>query len=280
MGQSRPVHAVHLIATRTAEQQVLARLAARLDRVRAAVGNVDHILGPITPEWLAEQALCAPGPLRSWPRVDPAPPRRAPGGAREDAERELERLERHRRLRLPPSITITGKGPTWWTRMSRGPWPAGYLAALRVVVEDGLSMPVGQFPIACRISTARTPVARPAATPAPIERAIVETARRRLEPALRARARVQTRFLADRHARFLARAIAREQALLRRITDVPATPRQTALFDRRAIRRAATEQRLRERLEEECRTRLARLRHAAERRHVRVELRLVARLES
>jgi SNF2 family DNA or RNA helicase len=45
IGQQRTVHAVNLLASGTAESEVLARLAARLDRARLGVGSLDDVLG-------------------------------------------------------------------------------------------------------------------------------------------------------------------------------------------------------------------------------------------
>ncbi len=46
IGQQRTVHAVNLLASRTAEPDILARLARRLDRARTAVGAIEDVLGP------------------------------------------------------------------------------------------------------------------------------------------------------------------------------------------------------------------------------------------
>jgi superfamily II DNA or RNA helicase len=45
IGQKRLVHAMHLVAEGTAEEQVLARLVRRIDRERAALGSADNPLG-------------------------------------------------------------------------------------------------------------------------------------------------------------------------------------------------------------------------------------------
>jgi superfamily II DNA or RNA helicase len=45
IGQPRTVHAVNLLASGTAESEVLLRLAARLDRARLGVGQLDDVLG-------------------------------------------------------------------------------------------------------------------------------------------------------------------------------------------------------------------------------------------
>jgi superfamily II DNA or RNA helicase len=45
IGQSRTVHAINLVAAGTAESNLLARLVCRLDRVRAAMGPMDEVIG-------------------------------------------------------------------------------------------------------------------------------------------------------------------------------------------------------------------------------------------
>jgi superfamily II DNA or RNA helicase len=46
IGQHRTVHAINLVASGTAEPDILARLARRLDRARTAVGAIEDVLGP------------------------------------------------------------------------------------------------------------------------------------------------------------------------------------------------------------------------------------------
>ena len=46
IGQQRTVHAINLLASGTAEPDILARLARRLDRARTAVGAIEDVLGP------------------------------------------------------------------------------------------------------------------------------------------------------------------------------------------------------------------------------------------
>ncbi len=45
IGQARTVHATHLVARGTREATILARLAARLERMRLALGSMDEVLG-------------------------------------------------------------------------------------------------------------------------------------------------------------------------------------------------------------------------------------------
>ena len=58
IGQRRTVHAINLLASGTAEPEVLARLAARLGRARVSVGDIDDVLG-LTEERVMEACLDA-----------------------------------------------------------------------------------------------------------------------------------------------------------------------------------------------------------------------------
>jgi superfamily II DNA or RNA helicase len=73
IGQSRIVHAVHLVARDTLESRVLARLARRLERVRLVLGGIDDPLGPASDTVVAGALLTGSGIERLWaPREWPA----------------------------------------------------------------------------------------------------------------------------------------------------------------------------------------------------------------
>jgi superfamily II DNA or RNA helicase len=103
IGQQRTVHAVNLLASGTAESEVLARLAARLDRARLGVGSLDDVLG-LTDEGVMAACLGA----GRWAGTFAARPGRAGTAAVPRSVQRLDlanvardmaaRLERQRRL--------------------------------------------------------------------------------------------------------------------------------------------------------------------------------------
>ncbi|HXH07559.1 MAG TPA: DEAD/DEAH box helicase, partial [Vicinamibacterales bacterium] len=72
LGQPRPVHAWHLVAADTAEQLVLARLAVRLETIRAATGR-RYALGTAAEHALAA-AIVSGGPTPELPAASGSPP--------------------------------------------------------------------------------------------------------------------------------------------------------------------------------------------------------------
>lgn len=66
IGQSRRVHAVHLVARDTLESRVLARLVRRLERVRLVLGGIDDPLGPASDTAVAGALLTGSGIERLW----------------------------------------------------------------------------------------------------------------------------------------------------------------------------------------------------------------------
>ena len=76
IGQRRTVHVINLLAARTAEADILIRLARRLERARQSVGAVAEVLGPaddrVVAAWLGVDkaggdALTGTGPPRDGP---------------------------------------------------------------------------------------------------------------------------------------------------------------------------------------------------------------------
>ena len=128
IGQRRRVHAIHLVASGTGEERILARLVARIGRARESIGAVSDPIGSMT-ERQIEAAMMAPtsesagsptpmdlldepgkqvtsgpgGParVRFAAQADPPGPTAAPFAAldlRGDARLEVERLQWVRRL--------------------------------------------------------------------------------------------------------------------------------------------------------------------------------------
>ena len=114
IGQQRVVHAVHLIARHTAEADLLARLVARLERIRASVGHSGALLGQAPERVIAEAMLHGGSASRTfdtWLRPAPVVPNTPPGMTsatvgtpdrhelRNQACRERSRLSAIRRVR-------------------------------------------------------------------------------------------------------------------------------------------------------------------------------------
>ena len=57
IGQGRTVHAVHLVANATFETELMARLAARVGRARAALGSIGSPLGPLDDMVIADAVI-------------------------------------------------------------------------------------------------------------------------------------------------------------------------------------------------------------------------------
>jgi superfamily II DNA or RNA helicase len=67
LGQSRMVHALHLIARDTPEMGLLLRLHARIERVRRIVGGADDVVGAISEEQVAAAVMEGLNlPLQGW----------------------------------------------------------------------------------------------------------------------------------------------------------------------------------------------------------------------
>jgi len=161
IGQPRTVHAVNLLASGTAESEVLVRLAARLDRARLGVGQLDDVLG-LSEEGVAAAYLDAgrgaagfaagPGPARTT-AVPRAIRRLDLSGAARDAAARLERRrrlldasrarERHRAdgtARRPSAGIAVAAVPC--SRLSVTSGRTGILAVIRVQS----SAPIGAAP--------------------------------------------------------------------------------------------------------------------------------------
>lgn len=77
IGQTRTVHAINLVAEATAESDLLARLARRLGRARAAIGPIDDVLGLRDDEVVAWQLRLDHGAPAMEPGPQPNPVARA-----------------------------------------------------------------------------------------------------------------------------------------------------------------------------------------------------------
>ena len=295
LGQSRRVHAVHLVADGTAEANVLARLAARLDRAGAAGLDVDHILGRLSRDRLVEAALTndpakldpflRPG-RPSAPRSVGRPERRSgprtrlrPLGADASVHREAARLEAERLTLLrglsgrrradrstgSPGGTASLAGPggpnrCWLTMLPRT-GPSGLVVVCLVHVTDDNGQPVATLPMAWLVETILPPHLLALGRPA-LARASLEG----LTPLLTVRARrlatLGKAIDRDVHAAFVTRALTRETTLLERLRRPARSPVQAGLFDRRALRQVASERRLLASLIRDSERRLDRLERA------------------
>lgn len=100
IGQQRTVHAINLLASGTAEPDILARLARRLDRARTAVGAIEDVLGP-SDERVMAACLDLDGGFRGTPARPGAVTRKALPAAvqRLDLGRAAREVAAHLELR-------------------------------------------------------------------------------------------------------------------------------------------------------------------------------------
>ena len=305
------VHALHLVANDTAEASVLSRLASRLDRARAAGLAVDHILGRLSRDRLAEAALTNdPTTLDPFLRPDR---RQAPGGvvspqghgsarllappsaadlgdARQAAAREVNRLRSVRALTggrdhvassraARASLRSTARRARvtcWCTALPRTGAPAGLVVVCLVHLEDDNGLPVARRPHAWLVESAR------------LSRWLASGRTRRVRAALEVlastlseRIRTSNEICAqDRssHQAFITRAGAREAMLHDRLCRPANAPVQPGLFDRRELRQVASERRLIDALIHDSERRLDRLERARSVTGVDVDVTLVGTL--
>ena len=277
IGQRRQVHVINLLARRTAETEILARLITRVGRIRASLGPTGDLLGTVPEGDIAEAMMCptATSEAHRVVSVSPVLPRVvAQLDLRPQAVRELSRLRLARRLqpvkpRQCPDTTLADLDRTapWLTasRLSRlcplhTPSLAARTAALlRSSLATGRLRRLGPGVVClfrARVAdgaghlaeTMLIPVHAPVADMPPIRtrrdaRRRVERLLSQLDHVIRQAAR---RAVADRlrvvqseHAGAVARARERE-AMVASLLDVRlARPLvQLGLFDRRALRQA------------------------------------------
>ncbi|MEW5982319.1 MAG: helicase-related protein [Acidobacteriota bacterium] len=269
IGQTRTVHAVHLVARDTVESRVLARLVGRMARVRLALGNVEDPLGPAADIAVAHAFLTESGIERLWDHVARRDGRRMParGGVRTAgtdvrADQECRRAAERRRLlacrALQPSMrreppAVAQHCPVAWLqgRSLHRSWLArvtGRRSGMLLIFEAWLAEPGGQVIesfmapvwVDCRIGLQDTRSGMLAA----IARAVDERHADAQEAAGRAawqRSRVLDVSLASatrRRRNRLAALTAAEAPGGRRLV-------QAGLFDHRALREARREPRQR-----------------------------------
>ena len=243
IGQRRRVHAVHLVGRDTAEHSVLRRLVGRARSIREALGgddpsglaDVDLAAGALhldVPE--ARASVLATPSVSLWSHVD--------RGERALCEllESARNLIRHRRTptsastRLPVGVV----GPRLRRRLSLEP---GVVLGFRVDAVAASGRPaastivVVHVALAAAACRAKPTVLVPAVLPL-ARSAALDDGMGRLAPDL------------DGYRQYIARATARETALLETVVCDDTTPAvQVGLFDRRAIDDAARQESQRER---------------------------------
>jgi superfamily II DNA or RNA helicase len=245
IGQTRTVHACHLLARGTSESAILGRLVARWESARTALGHIPDPIGTLTESDIAPRLIDWPSSAVMTPAEPPKPSDSSvpgdvasPMDLEDEARREVERLTRIRRL---SASMLSIESPP----LASGPWITtsrktcivvkrpGLVLLCRVLVMDGS----GQFmeetlvPLEAPLPAVCAPM-RPAALRSLVSRilpSVVPECDRRIRLTLAAR-------LDTLKAAALARGASdasRELALMHAMKARPA-PVQTGLFDRRA----------------------------------------------
>jgi superfamily II DNA or RNA helicase len=279
IGQQRTVHAVHMVARHTGEEEVLARLAVRIERARAALGSVADPLGApseaevaeavfarrqleLRPTWAGQRDSASTGmSLDSVSARDLVTPCRPTVAAREVAEglRRVRALSVRQRGTLEAVAADLVRSGPWFTRLRLR--ARAYAADTAVgLVEDGALLAIFETEIvdgrglsldrALTLVTARAPpCARLDATAGQFEPGA------ELRSALEAEAaRSAARRLAELREvlpQRLAAARLRQLAIAEESERAPIVACQPGLFDRRALQQAddASRQRLLRRAE-------------------------------
>ncbi len=293
IGQRRTVHAVHLVARHTSEEEVLARLAVRVERARTALGSVANPLGTPSEAEVAEAVFAgrhlALRPTGTGHRDAAATGVSLDGASARDlvascrltvaAREEVRRLTQVRALLARQRGTLEAvtadlvrSGP-WFTRLrlrtaarttdagGRMAERGALLAIFETEIVDGRGLSLDR---ALTLVTWRAP-------PPPGARGDVVT--RQLEPdaplrvALEAEAaRCGARRLAELqealHPR-LAPARLRQLAIADESERAPVVACQPGLFDRRALRQADDTRRLRQRRRAELEAQMKAIAQAA-----------------
>jgi superfamily II DNA or RNA helicase len=246
IGQRSRVHAVHLVGRDTAEHSVLRRLVGRARSIREALGgddpsglaDIDLAAGALQVDLPEARASVVAAPsVFMWSDVN--------GGARAVCEllESARNLIRHRRT--PPSavrastrLPVGVVGPRLRRRLSLEP---GVVLGFRVdaVTASGRSaastIVVVHVALAAAACRAKPAILVPSVLTL-ARRAALDDGMRRLAPDL------------DGYRHYIARATARETALLETVVGGDTTPAvQAGLFDRLAIEDAARQESQRER---------------------------------
>lgn len=260
LGQTRRVHAVHFVARDTLESRVLARLGARLERIRRTLGDVDDVLGGSAEARIAEACVADSAVEGIWGVRAPRPAdavlqiaQPATVGARARAADECRRAEDRRRLlacrarrrsRHRASHGRERECPVVWVDKGRlrrfalrlgGPAMGRLIVIFEAwIVDDG-----GQF-----VESMLVPVALDGGLAGQTPRRSTLTAiQRRLEAAgasLRAAARNAAGQRAAHLTTVLGPAVSQRRRRLAAIawSHAAGEPVQPGLFDQRALREA------------------------------------------
>ncbi len=263
IGQQRAVHAVHLVARRTAEELVLARLVLRIERERDGLGEADDPLGALREMDVARAAF------------DGLPPRPLPTGegpARRCSLRPAACAERERLVRLRLLVDSgCGRGvpgpearASCWTVLRRrgrlAAMPPGLACIFTARLVDGRGALVEEWVFALHLA---------AGVPLAARRTLVRGLPALLAlctPGLQRRAdliaRQRLRELCALEPERLAGAVAREAAIAAS-EDRSEGAIQQGLFDRRAVKQADEARRRRRGDEVESNRRLDEWKRAA-----------------
>jgi hypothetical protein len=275
IGQKRTVHAVHLVARHTGEEEILARLGARIARASRAVGCAESPLGILSEADVAEAVFarrrcevsppahgrqeCAPVEAAADTRGEGelVVRRRLVAAARVEAERlrQIRALAARQHGGLDQVAAGLVRSGPWWTTLRlrvttraamslSGALSRGSLLALfQVEMIDGRGLLVDRSvsvfigPLPARWTATAGAVASLVGSGAP-GRAALD-----LEVARWAERRLGE--LRNGLASRLVSASARERAIAEATDRIPAVACQPGLFDRRALRQADEDRRAR-----------------------------------
>jgi len=225
IGQSRTVHAIHLFAAGTAEDEILARLQRRIDRIRM---SEIEIAGCIL-----NRAQAVPSPPAAHPRTTSI-------DVREEARSEAQRLMTRRAvaMEMPPPADSDVIVPVIVHRLRR----------LKLRRQRWYLVALMHAPLAARtgrlIEDMLVPIGIPVARPAPAlarreARATVEALLAAVQPDLTRVAAARARWRADEIGRestdLFSSTLAREQHIRTDAASRPALLVQLGLFDNRAV---------------------------------------------
>jgi hypothetical protein len=241
LGQSRRVHAIHLLHAGSIEERVLAGLARRVSEASRAGGLAEEIVGTSTVGAVAAAAFLDERPSRF-------PTMRVSSARVEDAASELQRLAVCRRMaalasnsRRPVSPRARCPEPAG-TAIGRplvtpaGGLPATIICAFEVVMVEARGLVVARYAVAVAIALGST-VRFIGRTARGLVRSI--EADGELHAAIRARAEAQCADDSAAARRSANAYVARLDALIEDARSTPLPLVQTSLFDSRSQRLAA-----------------------------------------
>jgi len=268
IGQRHRPHVVHLVARHTTEERVLARLVARVERERAALGRAEDPLGPLRVAELDVARYVFETPSAEGRRLLPrdgdgtVPIRRL--DLRADAEGEGRRIDALRQLSGArrrraggASCERSGGDSGCWTVVRRrrclSSLPVGLLCVFVARFVDGRSSLVEETPVVLHASLEPSICHRRS-----LERAVPALLCRARPALVRAAASEAHKRLSELQAFARERlgGLAAREAVIGRPPGSEASPVQAGLFDRRATRVADEERLRRERDDDEAARRL------------------------